>query len=168
MKNTLTILLLIALLGGLGFIGWKTFFPDEKQKIREMLHELDAAADISSAGKPLSKLSKAGDLTGFFTDDTEIKVSRGGGAKISIKGKDQLLQSIVGVQSLGKVINVQLKDPIIELAESGKATIELTAIANTTAGSPPIVQMIEFQLVKIRGDWKIRKASTKETFKRLE
>ncbi len=168
MKNAIALILFLALIGGLGFLGWKIFFPDEKAKIVEMLTALDAAADITPGGKPLSKLGAAGELTDFFTKDTKITVNRGPGRKLAIQGKDQLLQAAVGAQNMGAVISVTLKDPVIELGDSDNARVQLTAVANERAAGTPFVQMLDLTLVKSGGDWKISKATTVETFKRLE
>ena len=168
MKNLIIWALLLCILGGLGFLGWKIFFPDEKEKIRELVTQLDAAADISPGGKPLSNLNAGGALTDLFTRDLEIVVDRGGGRKMQLKGKDSLLQAVMGAQNMGAVVNVQLKDPVIELLDGDRAKVQLTAMANQQAGAQPIVQMLDIEIVKDGGDWKVRKVGTMETFKRLE
>jgi hypothetical protein len=164
MKKWCGRLIVLLILGGLGYWGWRTWFPSPEQVICKRLNELARAASFSGKEGALVKLANAQALTTFCTPDVEITIDIPGHSRQTISGHEELLQLAVAARSYGNGVNVEFFDILVSVApDQTSATAELTAKANVPREKEFYVQELKFALRKVEGKWLICRAETVKT-----
>ena len=164
MKKCLWWVVGLALLAGLGYWGWRTWFPGPEEVIRKRL--VEGARTASSPGNAgnFVKLAHAQKLTTFCTPDVEITVDIPGHAHQTISGTAELLQAAVAAQSYRGGVKIELYDILVTLApDKNSAVAELTAKANVPSERDFYVQELKLMLKKVDGKWLIYRAETVKT-----
>jgi hypothetical protein len=91
MVKMLKCLMILALIAGAGWLGWRHFFPDEKQQIRGMLNQLAGALSAPSQRKTVSKLVALDRIQSSFTLDVQVAVDIPGDGRHVISGREELM-----------------------------------------------------------------------------
>ena len=164
MKKWSVRIVLIAVLAGLGFWGWRALFPSPEQVIRKRLTALAQAASFSGKEGTLARLAGAQAVTTFCTPDVEITVDVPGFSRHTFEGNDELLQAVAGARSTGRGFSVQFLDIIVTVApDQNSATAELTAKGVLSGEKDLYIQELKFCLRKVEGKWLIFRAETVKT-----
>jgi hypothetical protein len=157
-------LVLLVVLGGLGFWGWSVLFPGPEQVIRKRLNNLARTASFSSQEGTLVKLAGAQALTAYCTPDVEIIVDVPGHSRQTITGQDELRTAAAAARTYASGCNLQFFDIIVTVApDKQSANAELTARANVPRERDFFVQELKFALKKVEGKWLICRAETVKT-----
>ena len=167
MKKWLGRLVLVAVLAGLGFWGWRVLFPPPEKVIRKRLNELARTASFSGTEGALVKVAKAQAVTAFCTPDVEIMVDVPGYPYEEIHGTAELLQLAAAVRSYREGLDVQFYDIVVNVApDQNSAVAELTAKGDVPHDRDFNVQELRFKLKKLDGKWLISHAETVHTLTR--
>ena len=161
MKKWVLRLVVLLVLAGLGYWGWRVWFPGPEEVIRKRLNELAQAASFTGNEGTLAKLAGAQALTTFCTPDVEITVDIPGHSRQTLTGHDELLQAAAGARSYANGCNVEFFDILVTVApDKNSAVAELTAKANVPRERDFYVQELKFALKKVEGKWLISHAET--------
>jgi ketosteroid isomerase-like protein len=164
MKKWSVRIVVIAVLAGLGFWGWRIMFPSPEQVIRKRLTELARTASFSGKEGALVRLANAQAVTSFCTPDVEITVDIPGFSRHTFEGHDELLQAIAGAMSNGRGFNVEFFDIIVTVApDQNSATANLTAKGVLSGEKDLYIQELKFCLRKVEGKWLIFRADSAKT-----
>jgi hypothetical protein len=161
MKKWWLRLLLVVVLAGLGYWGWRVWFPGPEEVIRKRLNELAHTASFSGNEGTLVKLANAQALTTFCTPDVEITIDVPGHSRQTISGQEELLQAVAGARSYTSGFSVEFFDILVTVApDRNSAVVELTAKGNVPRERDFYVQELKFVLKKVEGKWLIYRAET--------
>ncbi len=161
MKKWALRLVVLLVLAGLGYWGWRVWFPGPEKAIRKRLNELAQTASFSGNEGTLVKLAGAQALTTFCTPDVEITVDIPGHSRQTISGHEELLQAVAGARSYANGFNVEFFDILVTVApDRNSAVAELTAKGNVPREGDFYVQELKFALKKVEGKWLIYRADT--------
>ena len=161
MKKWLWRLIVVIVLAGLGYWGWRVWFPSPEQVIRKRLTELARTASFSGSEGTLVTLAYARGLTAFCTPDVEITIDIPGYSRETINGQGELLQAAAGARTRLNGLTVQFFDILVNVApDRNSATAELTARADVARERDFYVQELKFKLKKVDGKWLIFQAET--------
>ncbi|MEI8044287.1 MAG: hypothetical protein WCL11_22950 [Verrucomicrobiota bacterium] len=164
MKKWCLRLIPLLILTGLGFWGWRVFFPGPEEVIRKRLHKLARAASFTGNEGNFVKLANIQSLAAFCTPDVEITVDVPGYSRQTISGQAELTQAAGGARFSSSRFNVEFFDIIVRVApDQGAAVADLTARVNLLREKDFHVQELKFQLKKVEGKWLIFRAETTKT-----
>ena len=164
MKKWVGFIMVAAVLAGLGYWIWLTFFPSPEKAIRKQLQALAAAASFPVNEAPRAKLANAQKLGNFFTTDVEVTVETPGRAQQTFSGRDELVQAALGAHSSLNGLNVEFLDINVTVAPNKQTAVaNLTARARIPGDRDFNVQELKFSLKKVGGDWLIYKVETVKT-----
>jgi hypothetical protein len=163
MKTRFFRLVLIAAVIGLGIYGWRLFFPNPEQVIRNRLGELAKAASFSSKEGDLARAWNASLLADYFTPDVQVRVEMPGSWH-TINGRDELLRAALGVRSTVASLTVEFPDIKVTVApDRASAVVILTAIGKVPGDRDFYLQELRMRLTKVKRDWLINQVETIRT-----
>jgi hypothetical protein len=164
MKKWLWRVVAVVLLVGLGYWGWRVWFPGPEQAIRKRLTELARTASFTGREGTLVKLANAQALTTFCTPDVEIILDVPGHSRQTISGHDELLQAAAAARSYSHAVKVELFDILVTVApDKNSAVAELTVKANVPSERDFYVQELRFTLKQVEGKWLISRVESVKT-----
>lgn len=164
----LLLLIILGLLGGAAFWGYKRFFPDDEIMVRRRLNELAQAASFGASEKPLSSLAGASGLAGFFTPDVLIKVHGIGGEEGGFRGRERVQELALAARRETQFLSVQFLTPeVIVDRPAGTAIVQTTVRAQTGGQSEPFLQLLKLDWQKTEGKWLVSRVATVEALRRL-
>ena len=163
MKEWLIRIVLVALLGAVGFWGWHKLFPNPETVIRKRLGELAKAASFSSYHGLLAAAWNASSLAEFFTPDVEVTVDVPG-SQHTFSGRDELLQAAMSARKA--VSNLTIKFPDIKVTvapDKTSAVVYLTAEGKVSGEKDFFLQELRLHLTRVKHDWLIHRIETVKT-----
>jgi ketosteroid isomerase-like protein len=167
MKKWLGRLLLVAVLAGFGFWGWRTFFPPPEQVIRKRLNNLAQTASFSGTEGAIAKVAKAQALTAFCTEDVEVIMDVPGYPRHEIHGTAELLEAAAAARTFREGFTVQFFDIVVNVTPDQKSAVaDLTAKGDVPHDRDFNVQELRFKLKKVDGKWLISHVETLHTLSR--
>ena len=148
---------------GLGFWGWRVFFPSPEELIRKRLGELAKAASFSSDEGLVAKAWNASMLGGFFTPDVQVTVNVPG-SQHTLNGRDELLQAAVGARSAVGSLSIQFPDiKVVVAPDQDTAVVNLTARGRIAGQRDSYLQELRLRMTKIKREWLINQIETVRT-----
>jgi hypothetical protein len=164
MKKWSLRIILLAVLAGLGFWGWRVLFPSPEQVIRKLLVEVSRTASFPANEGALARVANAQALTSYCNPDVEITVDVPGYSRRTFNGIAEVLQAVVLARSTGRTFNVEFLDIIVTLApDRNSAVANLTAKGTLSGANDIYIQELRFDLRKVQGKWLIFRAETVNT-----
>ena len=164
MKKSWVRLILLLVLAGLGFWGWRVFFPGPEAVIRQRLNKLARTVSFSGNEGNFAKVAHVQALPTFCTPDVEITVDVPGYSRQTISGHAELIEAAGGARFSPTRINVEFFDMLVQVApDQNSAVADLTARVNVSRDKDFYVQELKFQLKKVEGKWLIFRAETVKT-----
>jgi hypothetical protein len=156
--------LLLAIVAGAAFWGWRLWFPGPEQIIRKQLAELARLASVAPNEAPLKKLAAAQELAGLFTKDVDISVDVPGRSTFTINGREEVRETALGTRSMGTTFTVEFVDVEVTVApDRQNAVVRLTAKANVPGETMPQVQELKLEFKKVDNDWLVHHVETVRT-----
>jgi hypothetical protein len=169
MQKSIRIIVLAALIA-LGIWGWRVFFPGPESVIKSRLTSLAKTLSFDGTDGNISKVYKADQVGGYFTDDVEVTIDvRGYSGSRSIDGKTEIKQALLYAQANLTGLKVQFLDINVTLGPDKK-----TAVANLTAqadisGEPDFHLMeLNLTLKEVEGKWLITRIETVKTLSSIQ
>jgi hypothetical protein len=157
------------LIAGLGFWGWRVFFPSPERAVRNRLLELARLATFGANEAPLARLANAQKLVNFFAEDADIRVDAGGGNMQTLKGRDEMFQTAVAVRNAAGAMTIEFFDLNVAIGPDRKsADVDLTARIRVPSDRDMIVQELRVALKKRGREWFIKRVETVKTLSSLE
>ena len=164
--NRLVQALALATAIALGFWLFRTLFPNDVDAIRKRLTEMAADASFDSSEAPLTKMSKAGKLAGYFTVDAEINIKPWGYREVSVNGRTEIRQAAVGARSTVDSLKISVDRADVTVSDdrdSAQVLLSLTAVSSRQ--SEPWKEGIQIQMRRIDGDWLISRVANREVIR---
>jgi len=156
--------ILLAALVALGVWLWFVLFPSPERIIRQRLAELARAASFSSGESDLARLAAAQSLAGFFATNVDVDLDVPGRGQISLAGRDEIRQAVLGIGSRLSGLKIQFPDINITVApDKQSAAADLTVEANAGGEADFIVQEMKFTFQQTGGEWLIVRIETVRT-----
>ena len=160
----LKLILSIAGVAVIAWIGYRHFFPDEERRIRKMLDGVTEAATIHSELNMLGKVAAASTLAGYFSSDAVIQLAGVGYGAESVDGRDELQRMAIAAFSQVQRLEARIYDVLVTLnPDKTSAEVRLTALAHVDSETDPILQELTMSVRKIEGDWLITNVRTIRT-----
>jgi|CZKM01.1.fsa_nt_gi hypothetical protein len=156
-------IILLAVLGALGYWGWTVLFPSPEKVIRKQLGELARTASFSSNEGLMAKGWNAALLAGFFTTDVQVTIDVPG-SQHTITGRDELIQAALGVRQLVNSLKIDFPDIKVTVAPGKEsAVVNLTARGKVAGQKEFYLQELRLRLIKFKRDWLINEIVTVRT-----
>lgn len=163
MKESFTRIILLAVLGALGYWGWTLFFPSPEKEIRKQLHALAQEASFTSNEGLMATAWNATLLAGFFTTDVEVTINVPG-TQQTITGRDELLQAALGARKVVGSLKIDFPDIKVVVAPGKEAAVvNLTARGKVAGQKEAFIQELRLRLIKVKRDWLINEIVTVKT-----
>jgi hypothetical protein len=163
MKEWFKRIILLALLGALGYWSWTLLFPSPEKEIRKQLHALAQEASFTSKQGLLATAWKATMLGDFFTTNVEVTINVPG-TQHSIDGRDELLQAALGARKAVGSLKIDFPDIKVVVAPGKEAAVvNLTARGKVAGLKDEIIQELRLRLIKVKRAWLINEIVTVKT-----
>lgn len=157
-------ILLLAVLGALGFWVWTVFFPNEERIIRRHLAETAQAASFNGTQSPLAQLGSVAEFSGFFSPDMELDFEVPGRGHFTLQGRGEIMAAAAQVRERTTALKVDFLDVTVRLNDDRQtATAVLTARVKVPGEQDFAVQEMKFTLKKIKRRWFIHRVETVKT-----
>lgn len=143
---------------------WRVWWPSDEQRIRSRLRAF--AADFNeSTTDGLGTVARAARLGSYLTDDVVIELGSG---SPPIQGRDTLMAMATRLQTRTAAFTLELVDINVTMA-GDEADVNLTmAFRRRSIGTGEEsvdAREMALRMVKWDGEWRIRRASTVDTFR---
>jgi hypothetical protein len=143
---------------------WRTWWPSDEQRIRGRLRAF--AADFNeSTTDGLGTVARAARLGSYLTDDVVVDLGSG---SPPIQGRETLMAMATRLQMRTAAFTLDLVDINVTMA-GGEADVNLTVAFKRrsigTGEESVDAREMALRMVKSDGEWRIRRASTVETFR---
>lgn len=157
-------LVLLAILGVLGFWLWTVLFPSPEKVVLKKVSSLAATATVSAGDGTITRATKVSSLISYFSTDAEIHYDIPGVGARSITGRDEIREMAAGGFANVKTLKVQFQDATAQVApDKQSAEVNCTARVSAEDTKDFGIQELRFQLKKIKGDWLITRVETVKT-----
>jgi hypothetical protein len=159
-------IILIVVLLGTAYLAWTFFFPSHERLIRKQFQELEKAASFSGNEGELAKVSNAGTVAGFFAQNASVLIDVRGYQQEVISGRDEIFRIATGIRTRLQSLSVEFLDIVVRLADDKHtATVNLTTRVKMPGQSDPMIQELEFQMIREGREWLIQKVVTVRTLR---
>lgn len=163
MKNFLRILML-AVLGALGFWLWTVFFPNDEKLIRKHLAETARVASFTGSQSPLAQLGSMAEFSSFFSPDVQLSFEVPRQGHFTLQGRGEIMAAATRVRERATALKVDFLDVTVTLGEDREsATAVLTARAQVPGERDFFVQEMKISLQKTKRRWFIHRVETVKT-----
>lgn len=157
-------IILLAILGGIGFWLWTVFFPNEEKLVRKHLHNTAQAASFSGAQSPLAQLGSIAEFSGYFSPEVELDFDVPRQGHFTLQGRGEIMAVATRVRDRTSALKVDFLDVTVELSDDRQsATAVLTARAQIPGERDFLVQEMKFSLKKTKRRWFIHRVETVKT-----
>lgn len=157
-------IIMLAVLGALGFWLWTVFFPNEEKLIRKHLANTAHAASFSGSQSPLAQLGSLAEFSTFFSPDVELDFEVPRQGHFTLQGRGEIMAAARRVRERASALQVDFLDVTVRLGNDREsATAVLTARAQVPGERDFSVQEMKFSLKKIKRRWLIHRVETVKT-----
>ena len=163
MKKWFTRIILLVVLGALGYWGWGVFFPSPEKVIRKRLETLAREASSSPKEGVLAKAWNATLLADYFTLDVQVTITVPGWPE-GISGRDELMQYAVIARTRFPDLKIAFPDINVAVApDKESAVVNLTARGKTPEQKEFYLQELRLRMIKVKRTWLIKEIVTVRT-----
>ena len=157
-------LILIAIVGMLGFWLWTELFPSPEKIVLKKISALAATATFGANDGTFTRAGKASNLIGYFSTDCEISYDVSGLGSHTFSSRDEIREAAAGVYANVASLKVQFTDAVAHVA-ADKQSVEVTCTARIALGDYKDygIQELRVQFKKIDHDWLITRVETVKT-----
>lgn len=160
MKSATRIAALVILVG-LGWLGWKHFFPSEETRIRRLLDDLAQTVSIPPGRSTVAAGLAVDKLLNYVTPDIEAVFDVRGEGQFTLSGREEVRDAAMAAHRNLSNLKVEFLGINISVA-AGKqeATVELTVKATESGTKEFFVQEMQLHLRKQDNRWRVYRAQT--------
>lgn len=157
-------ILLLAILGALGFWLWTVLFPSPEKIALKKIANLAATATIHTDDSNLTRAGKAVKLAGFFATNAEIVVNIPNLARRTISGREEIKESALGGFTRIHSLQVQFFDVTAKVGPNRQTVdVSCTLRINAYGQKDYGVQELHVRFKKLDGNWLITRVETVQT-----
>lgn len=157
-------LVLLAILGALGFWLWTVLFPGPEKIVLKKISSLAATATVNANDGTFTRAAKVSSLISYFSTDAEIHYDVPGAGAHVLTGRDEIRETAAGGFANVTSLKVQFQDATAHVApDKQSAEVSCTARVNVGNDKDFGIQELRIQFKKIDGDWLITRAETVKT-----
>lgn len=165
MKQIVPIIIFISL-GVLGYFAFRMLFPDDVDVIRGQLSEMATEASFEGSEAPLTKVSKAGKLAGYFTVDAQIEIEPWGYRKVSVNGRAEIREVTIGARTAVSSLKISVDRVDIVVADNrSSARVLMSVVVQSSRQEEPWYQDMDVEMERVDGDWLISRIRNREFIK---
>jgi ketosteroid isomerase-like protein len=155
----------VALLAGLLWWGWRTFFPSDERRIQKLLNGIAQTVSVPMEGKFIGGVLAADRLKGYFTPEVEVAVDVPGETRFNLTGREELAQAYIVARAHYRGLAVEFFDMQVAVApDHASAVADLTARARQATGEMHVQEM-RLNLVRRDGEWRVQRVETTRSIK---
>lgn len=157
-------LVLLTLIGGLGFWLWTVLFPSPEKIVLKKVASLAATVTFSAQDGNITRASKVSNVISYFSTDAQVVVDIPGTGAGTLSGRDEIREAAAGGFTHLSSLKVEFLDATAKVA-ADKSSAEMNCTAKITAGSSKDfgVQEVRFEFKKIEDNWLITRVETVKT-----
>ena len=157
-------LVLLAILGGLGFWLWTVLFPNPEKVVLGRISSLAATATVSAGAGAITRATKVSNFIGYFSTDAVINYDLPGIGAHTLSGLDEIRETAAGGFAGVSSLKVQFQDATAR-ASPDKQSAEVSCTAQVSTGDSKDfgIQELRIQFKKTGGDWLITRVETVKT-----
>lgn len=157
-------LVLLAILGGLGFWLWTVLFPNPEKVVLRRISSLAATATVSAGDGAITRATKVSNLIGYFTTDAVISYDVTGMGAHTLSGLDEIRETAAGGFANVTSLKVLFRDATARVSpDKQSAEVSCTARVSTGDSKDFGIQELRIQFQKVGGDWLITRVETVKT-----
>jgi ketosteroid isomerase-like protein len=154
-------LLWLAVLAGVLWWGWRTFFPSDERRIRRLLDDVAETVSVPADGKFVGGVLAADRLKGYFTANAEVAVDVPGEARFNLAGREELAVAYLAARTQYRGLAVEFYDYQVAIApDHATAVVDFTARAQQTGSRDLQVQELRVLLERSEDGWQIQRVET--------
>lgn len=158
----------LALVAGVGAMGWRWWGDPQAREIRRVQHrvlELAEAVSFREQDSPFFRVGYAEKVAEYFANATELDVSLGARQARGAMTRSELKEGAAGMRATARGLSVQFMDVVVTLGEGMKdATAHLTSKIYFKGEPDYWVQEFRLTLAKESDHvWRVRRISTVRT-----
>jgi ketosteroid isomerase-like protein len=166
-KGSNIVRLLLALFAVVGaWLGWKTLFPSEEQRIRARLDQIVDTVNTPPADG-LGQIADAARLASYFTEDATIDP---GAPYPTLRGRDAIVAAAAAAGRAAGGFELSFADVEVTVRDADTAAAHLTLTltwTNVQTGAPTMdAREVELALRKEAGEWRVAGATPVQTLER--
>jgi len=140
---------------------WTTIFPSPQHVIRARLNEMARDASFNSSQGPQEGYAAAQTVGNFFSTNVEITLNAPGSPGRTLTGRDQIIQTLIGVHESVTRLEVDFPDLNVTVGpDQDSATADLTFRAQVDGTRDSIAEEMKVTLKKIGGQWLVTHIET--------
>jgi len=157
-------LVLLGLLGLLGFWLWTLLFPNPEKVVLGRVSSLAATATVNAGDGAVARATKVSNFIGYFSTDAVISYDAPGYGARSLSGLDEIRETAAGGFAGVSSLKVQFQDATARVSPDQQSA-EVNCTVRVAAGESKDfgIQELRLQFKKIGGDWLITRAETVKT-----
>jgi len=154
-------IILIIVLGALGFWLWTVLFPSPEKVIRKQLAGLANDVSFSQNENNLVKLAHAQSVADFFTSTVEIDVNVPNHGEQMMAGRDQITQAALASRQEAMDLKLTFPDVNVTVApDKNSAVADVTVDATISGERDAVLQEVKITFQKVEGKWLISKVES--------
>lgn len=151
-------------------LAWLAFSrPTDEDRVRRVIEGMARDASFSGNEGNLARIAKVESIASAFTDDAELHIDQVLPIESSISGRDAIKGMLLAGAPQVRSVEVKVHDVQVTLEDDIKARAVLTASARTGGAKGEFTaQEFEFRLVRVEGQWRVRRIDAVLGFRRPE
>ena len=157
-------LILVAAVIGLGFWGWRVFFPSPEHAIRSRLQALANTACFKPGDGVMHRAYKIQAVPDFFTPDVVVNLDVRGFEASTLHGRPDVQAAASAAMQRLAGLRVEFLDINVTVAPDRQSAVaNLTCRATRTGDHDFVVQEFDFHMKRVGRDWLIERVDTVKT-----
>lgn len=156
MVKTLKQIFTFLVVGGLLFLAYTHFFPNNEKQIRKMLAGMASAACVPAKPSPVGAVMAIDRIQSCFAPNVQVNIEVPAVRRYTFADRDELMQVVKVAWANLRDVNVQFLDVNIELdASEENAVADLTLKVTPAGQSDFFFQELKMKLAKIEKNWRV-------------
>ena len=155
MKGTSTKLLVLLLLAGMGWLGWRMWHTEE-HAVRRCLDRLVAWCSFEPGESLLAKAAALERLRGCLTRDVTVHVRLETGEDYHLEGRPELMETIKAMRAHLKGLRLRISEVTVGLSTDHQtARAEFVLEYQVYGAKEPSAEELRVDLKKENGEWRV-------------
>ncbi len=156
-------LILIAILGVLGWWLWTVYFPSEEKIIKKRLNDLADAASFTGRESLLTKGLKIQKIGTFFGDQVEVSINIPKSEMHTMSSRNDIIVAAEAALAAYGSVTLELLDPVVTLSPDKESAGVNATVRVKMPSEQDMVQELKFTFRKIKKEWLILRIETVRT-----
>lgn len=155
MRNKVALAMWVAAAALAGYLAVTWLFPGPEKIIRKRIAEVEKLVSFAPNEGPLAKLGNSQKLLGYFSSDIQLTLNVPGRREITLNGREELQQAIMGARAQASSLRVEFHDVQVQVLASKTDATALVTVKADVAEGEPFIERVRLRFSKRDGDWLI-------------